>query len=414
MRILVLYTSLPFPASSGAKLRGSAVLEVLLTRHQVTFVSLLSNEDLQTDHSSWNLYAKFAQEPLLVPRGTNEELSPAGKSLKEKLPQPTLGMPHWMAYFDVPGMWNRLAELNLQDFDTVQVRYESMIPYALALKSIAPHLKLVVDLDDILSAIFWRKLIFPKKPSEIRSFVWHFREMVKMYAFESGPLRQLDSVWVCSNADLGKLVRRTGSGRGLVVANVVDSAKLASMPRRVTKPALLFVGDFNYFPNSGAAHFFVSKVWPLIRSRVPEAELWLVGSNSQPEILAWDGTDGIVVTGLVESVSPYLEEAMISIAPLLIGIGTRLKILEALGVGLPVVTTTIGVEGIDAKNGVDLLIADTAEDFANQCIRLLTEPILREQLAASGKSLIKQKYDMSAMADAILGCYERLSQRSQA
>jgi glycosyltransferase involved in cell wall biosynthesis len=88
------------------------------------------------------------------------------------------------------------------------------------------------------------------------------------------------------------------------------------------------------------------------------------------------------------------------------GVGTRLKILEALGAGLPVVATTIGAEGIEAKDGVDLLIADSADDFADRCVSLLQDAGLRERLAAAGKLLIKEKYDVSTMSEKVLRCYD--------
>jgi glycosyltransferase involved in cell wall biosynthesis len=413
MRILALYPFLPYPAAAGSKLRGAAVLDILTAKHEVIFASLLAREDSAAQLLSWELYPRFAQEPLTVSREVAEDLSPSGKALRAKVPKPRLGMPHWMEYFDLPAMWNRLAELDLNKIDAVHVRYVSMTPYALALKRAAPHLRLVVDLDDILSVIFLRKLAFPKKLSQVGAYQWELRQIVRMYGFERGELRKFDYVWVCSEHDLRKIGRRVGIERSLIVPNVVNAAKLAAIHRQGDEPALLFIGDFNYHPNSQAAEFFVTKVWPVIRAKVPAARLWLVGSNRQAKILAWNSHDGISVTGAVDSVTPYLERAMISIAPLLVGVGTRLKILEALGVGLPVVTTTIGVEGIDARDGSDLLVADAPEDFAGQCIRLLEDGSLRARLAAAGKHLIKEKYDISVMAKSIDACYDGLERGAQ-
>jgi len=406
MRILALYPFLPYPAVTGSKLRGSSILEILTSQHEVTLVSLLARDEFPAQLLPWNIYPLFAREPLTVTRLTPEELSPRGQEMRAMLPKPLLGTPEWMEYFDLAGMWNRLAELNLQQFDAVHVRYVSMASYALALKQAAPHLRLVIDLDDILSVIFFRKLVIPRKMSQLHTFLWEVKELIRMVAFESGPLRSFDSVWVCSDQDFRKISRRLGAKRALIVANVVNAAKLASIRRQVTQPALLFIGDFNYHPNGQAAEFFVEKVWPGIKSRVPEAQLWLVGANRQAKMLAWNGQQGIAVTGKVDEVTPYLERAMVSIAPLLMGVGTRLKILEALGAGLPVVATTIGAEGIEAKDGVDLLIADSADDFADRCVSLLQDAGLRERLAAAGKLLIKEKYDVSTMSEKVLRCYD--------
>jgi glycosyltransferase involved in cell wall biosynthesis len=239
-------------------------------------------------------------------------------------------------------------------------------------------------------------------------FAWELKEFLRTVAFELRELRKFDSVWICSEIDFKRMSRRIGPDRTLIVENVVDAQKLASINRENIESAILMIGDFNYDPNREGADFFVTGAWPRIRSKVAEAQLWLVGKNANAYMLEWNGNQGVVVTGLVDDVKHYLARAMISIAPLFVGTGTKLKILEALGAGLPVVTTTVGIEGIEAKNGVDLLIADTAEEFADHCTRLLEDAALRDRLAKAGQSLVREKYDISVMARAVLRCYDLL------
>lgn len=305
-------------------------------------------------------------------------------------------------------MWNQLAELDLQKFDVVHVRYVYMSLYALALKRAAPHLHLVIDVDDILSVAFFRRISHPTKLSDLRTAAWKLKELIRIYAFECGPLRTFDSVWICSELDKRKMARRLGPGRTLVVENVVDAEKLASMTPQTRELSLLFVGDFNYAPNREGAEFILKQVWPEIRSAIPNAQLWLVGTNTQAHILAQNGRDGIVVTGAVDEVLPYLQRATISIAPLFAGSGTRLKILEALGAGLPVVATPAASEGIEAEDGVHLLIANDAKAFIECCLRLLKDNVLRAQLAEAGRLLVRKKYDVAVMSRAVLGCYRSL------
>jgi glycosyltransferase involved in cell wall biosynthesis len=319
-----------------------------------------------------------------------------------------VGLPEWLDFFDTAAMWNRISELDLDEFDAVHVRYVSMAPYALALKQAASHLRLVIDLDDIPSVTLYRKLRQPRGKLQWRNLAWQVKELVRMRAFERNELQQFDSVWICSKLDFDRLSTRIGSGRPLIVENVVDANKLAAMNRQDIEPALLLVGDFSYEPNRDGAKFIVTKVWPRVRSAHPEAQLWLVGTCQESNMLDWNGQEGILVTGRVDNVSPYLARAEVAIAPIFGGSGTRLKILEALGAGLPVVTTRLGLEGIEASDGVDLLIADTAEDFADHCIRLLEDPTLRQQLVESGRTLIRNKYDIPVMSQAVLGCYENL------
>lgn len=408
MRILALYPFLPYPAVSGAKQRGASVLDILASRHEVTLVSFFGRDDSPSDLTTWNTHERFAQPAVTVARQSDEELSPDGKRLRAMLPKPKFGMPEWLDFFDMPAMWNRLAELDLARFDAVHVRYISMALYALALKRMAPHLRLVIDLDDIPSSALARRFAYPKNRSQLRNSLWQLKELLKMYQFEHENLRRFDSVWICSQLDFEKMSRRIGRARPFVVENVVDAQKLASIKRQNTQPALLLVGDFSYEPNKEGAEFFVTKVWPEVRSKMPTAQLWLVGAKPDPNMLEWNGKEGIVVTGAVAEVSPYLAQAAVSIVPLLVGTGTRLKILEALGAGVPVVTTRIGVEGIEAKNEADLLIADTAEDFASACLRLLQDSALRQHLAESGKALVREKYNLPVMYGAVLNCYESI------
>ncbi len=408
MRILALYPFLPYPVVSGAAQRGCHVLEILASRHEVTLASFIGQDDSLSGLSSWKTYPLFTREPITVLRKTEEKLSPAGNRLREFRPQSRLCIPEGMNFFDTPAMWNRIAELDTGKIDAVHVRLSGMAPYALALKKAAPHLRLIIDLDDNASLLQYRRLMDFRKKLQFRLCVWQLKELLKTFAFELRELRKFDSVWVCSDVDSSRMSHRIGSGRMLAVENIVDAQKLASIDRQNVESAVLMIGDFNYDPNRVGAEFFITKVWPRIRSAIPEAQLWLVGKSTHLQMQEWSGKQGILMTGLVDDVRHYLGRAMVSIAPIFVGSGTKLKILEALGAGLPVVTTTIGAEGIEASNGTDLLIADTSKDFADQCIRLMTDRKLRNQLADSGRMLIKEKYDLPVMSRAVLHCYEAL------
>jgi glycosyltransferase involved in cell wall biosynthesis len=413
MRILALYPFLPYPRNSGARLRGCSILEILCSEHEVTLVSLLGRDDSPSQLLSWPLYTQFAQPPITAPARSTDELTTAGQTLRALRPASRLGIPEYLDHFDSPAMWNRLAELDLEKFDAVHVRYMYMSLYALALKRAAPDLRLVVDVDDILSVTFFRRITFPKRFSKVREAAWELKELLRIYAFERGPLRLFDSIWTCSKLDERKMIRRVGPGRTLVVENVVDAKELSAMIPEPAEQSLLFVGDFNYAPNREGAEFLLEEVWPAIRREVPNAQLWLVGINNHAHILGRNGQDGIVVTGAVEEISPYLRRATVAVAPLLLGSGTRLKILEALGAGVPVVATSAACEGIDAENGVHLLIADNAKTFIACCLRLLKDNSLRAQLAKAGRELIRDRYDVAVMSRAVLGCYRSLSESKQ-
>jgi glycosyltransferase involved in cell wall biosynthesis len=158
-------------------------------------------------------------------------------------------------------------------------------------------------------------------------------------------------------------------------------------------PDLLFVGFMRYGPNIDAVRFLHREIVPILRSACREPfTLSLVGMNPPAWMRDLGREPGIEVTGRVDSVEPYYRRAAIAVCPIRYGGGTRIKILEAMSFGRPVVATTVGAEGIDAEPGRDILIADTPRAFAEACLGLLRDPALRESIGASGRALVERSY----------------------
>src|SRR5205814_4418809 len=154
---------------------------------------------------------------------------------------------------------------------------------------------------------------------------------------------------------------------------------------------IIFTGSMNYYPNVDAVLFFAEKCWPLIRTQVPDATWHIVGKNPLPKV--WELTDlpGITVVGSVPDMPPYLATAEVAIVPLLIGSGTRLKILEALAMQKAVVTTSLGSEGLSVVSGKHLIIEDQPEAFAQNVVALLRNPEMRTAFGAAGRTLVEEK-----------------------
>lgn len=201
----------------------------------------------------------------------------------------------------------------------------------------------------------------------------------------------VDRVTVCSELD------RERSG----LANVAVIGNGSSMPERVDidrsalrsdAPTFLFVGALDYEPNSEAVEWFVRQVFPSVLARVPSARIRIVGRGS--ERVEWvAGQPGVDLVGAVDEISDELDRADVSIVPIRVGAGTRLKVVEALANRLPLVTTTIGCEGIEVTHDVDALIADDAQGFADACVRAATDPQLRQRLTEAGAQLFADRYD---------------------
>jgi glycosyltransferase involved in cell wall biosynthesis len=404
MRILALYPLLPYPLNSGGKIRAHQVLSALLQEHEVHFFGLRSERE-QESAEQWPLATQFAAPPKIFVPGQGR-LTPAGARLRDQRPWSICGVPQWVKQRDAPELWNALSELQFDSFGALLTRTLAMAPFALAAHRRSPRLKLTMDLDDILSVVRRRQIEAEqlKWPSRygmsLRVDAWRLRQ------YENTYLSRFDSVWVCSEDDRSSLGTRIGAERVRVVPNVIDTGN-SPAPDAVPEPALLYVGDYRISFNTQAVLWFLAEAWPRIRNQVPNAQLWLVGREPPPELLARHAPElGIVVTGTVPDVRPYLQRAAISIAPLRVGGGTRIKILEAMAASLPVVSTAVGAEGIKARPGVEILLAESGQDFATECVALLTNEARRKALASAGRLCVEQRYGLSALQSSVLSCYE--------
>jgi polysaccharide biosynthesis protein PslH len=167
----------------------------------------------------------------------------------------------------------------------------------------------------------------------------------------------------------------------------------------------VFLGSMDWSPNVDGMLWFVEQVWPRITARAPESRLDVVSRTPPATILALAERDSrIRVTGTVPDVRPYLWSGKVAIVPLRIGGGTRLKIYEAMAASLPVVSTTVGAEGLPLDSSETILLADQPVDFAEHCIRLLEDAALRSRIGQSGRDLVAGNFSWESAAR----CFERL------
>lgn len=207
--------------------------------------------------------------------------------------------------------------------------------------------------------------------------------------------RHADVVSVCSDDDRA----RAGTSRAAVLPNAVAGSDPARNTRLPPGPQVLFVGRLDYLPNREAVEWFVVEVLPIIRRARPDVRVRVVGPGAvhlDPAV-----AECVDAVGAVSEVAEHYEWSRICVAPLFTGSGTRVKILEAMSFGRPVVATRLGAEGIDARPGVDLLVADDARSFAAACLSLLHPRGPADAVAASGRALVDSRYSPAAFTDAV-------------
>jgi len=168
----------------------------------------------------------------------------------------------------------------------------------------------------------------------------------------------------------------------------------------------------DYRANIDAVTHFAREVWPQLRERHPQLIFTIVGREPAPEVRRLAGLPGVEVTGTVEDVRPYYYDALLAVIPLRVGGGSRLKILEAMAAGVPVVSTRLGAEGIEVKDGKNIVLADTGDELQSAINNLVIDEERRRELAAGGRALVLAQYDWSRLGAILVDTYRRLmSQR---
>jgi glycosyltransferase involved in cell wall biosynthesis len=261
-----------------------------------------------------------------------------------------------------------------------------------------PGVKQIYDAHNVDSEL-WNQLAHAQKNPEFENYA------AKSLQTEKNLYRMVNSFLCCSEIDRKKLLALNGAKKeGWTIPNGVDTTEklFDDNPLKHSRKEILFCGSMDYYPNEEGMLWFYNNVFPLVRNEIPGVALTLVGTTQIKENYKSLMNDlSVNFEGRVEDVKPYYYRASVCIAPLLSGSGTRLKILEAMSFGNPVVSTRIGAEGIDAINGKELLIADDAQEFAQAIIDLLKNNELFGSIRKAALSLVKEKYDWKKIGSLI-------------
>lgn len=225
--------------------------------------------------------------------------------------------------------------------------------------------------------------------------VYNRLNALKLAREERAAWRRFNGCALTSPRDEALLRREGGKLPTAVVPNGVDTDYFRPTGETPESATILFFGAINYYPNTEGLLFFLDEVWPQLKRARPDARLLIVG-QLPPEAIQQRAAPDVIVTGAVADVRPYLARATVSIAPLRIGGGTRLKIVEAMAMGKAIVSTTLGAEGLDVQHGRDLLLADTAEEFAGQVCRALDDTSLAQRLGTAARRLAEDRYSWRA------------------
>jgi glycosyltransferase involved in cell wall biosynthesis len=289
---------------------------------------------------------------------------------------------------------------------------------------LALHAGSLLHVDSIDLALFaraangFRKVLNHHNCESAMAYRWAQREpnpLKKAYLrVQARKLANLENS-ICANFDVNtvvseqdlRLLRANHSKAHIhVVENGVDTGYFMPASKQEEPRSLIFSGSLDWQPNLSAIRFLIREVWPYIKTRYPGARLYLAGKNPPASLLRWAEHDSnIAVVANPDDMRPLLARAAVYVCPILEGGGTRLKILDAMAMARPVVSTTIGCEGLRVTHGENILIADAARDFADKVVQLLENKGLRNQLAQAGRALIEREYSWERIAHQLEQAY---------
>lgn len=387
MRILFVAPTLPIP-TSGGRTRLFNLIKQLASRHEVSVISFVqpSEADLVP------MVEPYCDHVELVPFEGFEPLSKWRNRLRGWGRILFSRRPGYAYTFPVDRMRTPLYRfLQTHSFDVVV--FEML--YLVELLGQVRNTPAILAEQNVESDIVRRPYSKASNPvHKLRDWlIWR-----KLLAFERRWVRRFSVCVAVSEHDAAMLREMSPATQVHVVPNGVDSRSFAPRTNQPDAETLLFFGTLSYGPNAEGLIWFCQEILPRVRRSKPDVKLEVVGLNPPPRMVDLGRLPGVQVIGFVPDIRPKLWSATICVVPLLVGGGTRLKILEALAAGCPVISTAIGAEGLSLVAGEHLLIADTPDQFAQGILALLESAELRRRLADAGREAVTQRYDWEQIA----------------
>jgi len=393
----MLSPTLPWPLNMGSKIRIYYVLrELARAGHEVTLLTLAHEPYGPEDLVALKAHC---QELYVMPIKNRPRLQAAVKSIVSR-------KPYRVAKFESPEFKQAVAQALRGDYDILWVHFMETLAYVPQYRWHEETPLVVLDQHNA-DERFWETYAREGWPW-VRLFakinLWQLR------GIQASFLKRVDVILSASKEDAG-FTRTRLSNTAIqvwVVPNGVDTESLRPEGTTKRRNRIIFCGSMDVFMNIDAVEWFARRIFLRVREAVPDAEFWIVGRTPAPKVRALASLPGVRVTGQVEDVRPYYARAKVAVAPFRYGGGTKLKVLEAMALGVPVVATPVGCQGIDVTPGKHLFKEDNEESFAERVVTLLQDENLRQRMATEARRLVEERYSWHAIINDAIGRLERL------
>lgn len=385
-RILFLTPQLPYPPHQGAAIRNLNLIKLAAQRHEVAIRAFVRSPEERAGINALREWAADIQvfpapQRTIVQRAIQTALSPA------------------------PDMHRRLhsTEFVVGDADVVQAEGIEMVQYLERCPAAT-----VFDCHNAEWMLQRRTFQADVRRGRPLGAAYSLLQWLKLRRYERLACRRSDAVAAVSAEDCQALLALDRRLSIDLIPNGVDTALFVPASEPPRADTFLFTGTLDFRPNVDAVRWLAADIWPLIRRQLPNAELMLAGRAPLPAIRRLHGQDGIRVAASPADIRPYFAAAAVYLAPLRAGGGSRYKLLQAMSMGMGIVSTTVGAEGLDVRDGIHLRLAEDPPSLAAAAVELAREAAARHNLGEAARALVLRKYDWPVLAPQLWAMYDRV------
>ncbi|MFC1704251.1 glycosyltransferase family 4 protein [Candidatus Omnitrophota bacterium] len=395
MKILIISNSLPFPPNTGEKIRNFNLIKRLSNHHKVSLVSLITPEVEDSLISELRKYCASVETVVLKKRSKMSHLPGVIWCLLS-------GKPLDATFTFLREMGEKIGRLEDDEhFDIIQIEHSFMAPYIKAIPKNSSA-KRVLVFHNIGFIQFMRMYKVEKNFYKRVRFLFNW---IPMRRWEAHVAENFDKCLATSSFD--KRILQTINQRLdiAVIPNGVDTQLHTPLPKAESARNLLYMGTMDYHPNIDAVLYFYKEIFPKIKKNISDCKLFIVGRRPPQAIRDLQRDKSVEVVGFVENIQPFYEQSAVSIVPLRAASGTRLKILESMALGRPVVSTSVGCEGLNVAHKKNILVADNPSSFARNVTELLTDSMLWQRIRNDARKFVEENYSWDGIAEQLLETY---------
>ncbi len=409
MRLLLLTPQLPYPPHQGTSLRNFNLIAQLAKQHRVCLLAFLEPDQSLDNAGPLPDMCEWIDTVPVPKRSSTLRLR---QMLTTR--RPDMAWRLWS-----PAFRDRLAmRLAETPFDVVQIEAIELAPYLPTIHhtqgQMAKPRPLIVYEDHNAEWVLQKRACLAdlRTPRRWAAATYSFVQWMRLKRYEANACRRADRVVAMSEADRDAILAIAPEVPITIVPNGVDLDEYTDYDGPIQPFDLVFTGKMDFRPNVDAMLWFGREVWPLIRRHRPQVNLAIVGQRPHPRLAPLRELAGVTITGWVADVRPYIAGATVYVAPLRVGGGTRLKLLQAMAMEAAIAATSLGAEGFPVTHGRELLLADTPASFAQAVLGLLDDPEQRTQLGTAARRFVETTYGWDALVPKLEALYDSTPNRS--